>query len=133
MTLSNANAKPTRLSCKLKPALARKSSTAYAARGHDNYIGAVMKYGHPRQPFAQRTPISAIAHYTHKASNNDRGTALGLHGGQRWRMRRAEAKTRARRIGNRTAGRLSRKNCENPPPKCFKVLIKARNNQVQAA
>ena len=95
MTVSNANAKPTRLSCKLKPALARKKSTAYAARGHDNYIGAVIKYRHPRQSFAQRTPISAIAHYTHKSSNNDRSMALGLHGGQRWRMRSAKAKTRA--------------------------------------
>ena len=117
MSSSNVNAKPTWLSCKLKPALANiRKNTAWAARGPNHYIGAVIKYEHPRQSFAQRTLISAIAHYTRKASKNDRGTALGLHGGQRWRTRSAKATTRVRGKGKLTAGHLPWTDCEQPIP-----------------
>ena len=47
------------------------------------YIAATINRGKPKQVFAQRNPISAITHSTPNLENN-RGTALGLHGGRQW-------------------------------------------------
>ena len=48
------------------------------------YIAATINRGKPKQVFAQGKPISAITHYTLKASKNNCDTALGIHGGRQW-------------------------------------------------
>ena len=47
------------------------------------YVAATINRGKPKQVFAQGKTISAITHSTPNFENN-RGTALRIHGGRQW-------------------------------------------------
>ena len=51
-----------------------------------NYIVATINRGIPKQNIAQGNPTSAITHAFPRTLNNNRGTALGFHGGKRRTM-----------------------------------------------